>query len=70
VAIIPPGTYALWLFVSSDLGPYGEWVPAMPVEYGCQTAVSVVLGRRTDILVTDIPAWDSRRVNTCGARPE
>lgn len=70
VAVVPPGTYSLWLFVSSDLGPYGEWVPAMPVEYGCQTEVTVTLGRRTDVHVADIPAWNTWRGNNCGVRPE
>lgn len=57
VAIIPPGTYTLWLWVSSDLRPYGEWLPAEPVEFGCQTDITVALGRRTNVFVADIPAW-------------
>jgi len=63
VAAIPVGVQALVLWVSSDLRPDGEWMPADPIERACMVTIAVTEGR-TSIDVTGIPAFPPTDLRT------
>jgi hypothetical protein len=46
VAVVVPGTYRLVIWIGQDLGPYGEWVPAAPIETMCSIDLTVNEARR------------------------
>ena len=60
VVDVPPGTYRLRIWVSSNLGPYNDWVPAEPIEAGCMVPLTVNPGGPESVVIVDIPAWDGR----------
>lgn len=51
LAMLPAGTHTLVLYLSTYLRPYGEWVPAVPVDRACTLSVTVVAGRTTEVRV-------------------
>lgn len=63
VATIPVGLHTLVLWVSSDLEPDGEWLPADPIERACMVTIAVTEGR-TSVDVTGIPAFPPRDLRT------
>lgn len=69
-AAVPVGEHTLLVAVSSDLGPYSAWMPADPVEQGCELQVTVTAGRTTTVRLTELPAWDISAEPTCTAGTE
>jgi hypothetical protein len=63
VATIPVGLHTLVLWVSSDLEPDGEWMPADPIERACMVTIPVTEGR-TSVRVTGIPAFPPADLRT------
>jgi hypothetical protein len=52
VAAVPPGQHTLGIFVSSRLGPFGEFLPADPIDMSCHIGVTVHDGEQTDVRVS------------------
>jgi len=63
VAAIPVGLHTLVLWVSSELKPDGEWLPADPIERACMVTIPVTEGR-TSVQVTGIPAFPPADLRT------
>lgn len=63
VAQLPPGKHSLVVYVSSDLGPYSEWVPADPVERWCQATVTVAEDRNVVLHIRDVQPRQDRPVS-------
>jgi hypothetical protein len=69
-AAVPAGDHTMLVAVSSDLGPYSEWMPAAPVEQGCELTVTVTADETTTVRLTGLPPWDMTGVPACTAGPE
>lgn len=70
-AAVPQGEHTLLVAVSSDLLPYSEWVPAAPVEQGCELTVTVTAETTTTVRLSGLlPRWSETSVTTCTADQE
>ena len=49
VAIVPPGIHTVLIVVSHDLHPYGEWIPADPIDAACVAHMTVSEGAETSV---------------------
>ena len=68
VAAIPVGVQTLVLWVSPDLEPAAEWMPADPIERACMVTIAVTEGR-TSVHVTGIPAYPPTDLRTPAPPP-
>jgi len=66
-AYVPVGTHTLVVVVARTLKPYGEWVPADPINLYCEVPVTVAVGSGVNVPVIDLQSAETARVprSTC-----